>query len=242
MDPIEELPLPYVEIDARGIITRANRASLALHNLECGQLVGKLAWDLMAPDEKDTSFAAYCSSLQTGDAAAVVRRSLYDRTGQFRTYEMHRSLVRDAEGNPAGMRMLCVDVTEAKKALEDARRKSVWLESVMDSMSEAIVVTDAVGFIRSVNPAAEGLLGWKASELIGMPIEEGLPTPDYLPGSRTESPFNRALAGPLKGHVTVLDRHRRELKMEIRTSPIFERESGSTMGVVMVLRKLEDPA
>lgn len=239
IDPIEELPLAYVEIDARGIITRANRRSLALHSLECGQLVGKMAWDLVAPDEKDPSFAAYCSSLETGAAAAVVRRSLYDRTGQFRTYDMHRSLVRDAGGNPAGMRMVCVDVTEAEKALEDARRKSDWLESVMDSIGEAIVVTDAVGFIRLVNPAAEGLLGRKAGELIGKPIEEGLPVVSYHSGERNELVFTMALESRSEGIATVLDRNRCEIKIGIDTSPISDRETGSTSGIVLLLHQLE---
>ncbi len=102
IDPIEELPLPYVEVDARGFITRANRASIALHHVEGGQLVGKLAWDLVASDEKDLSFAAYCSSLQSGEKPMVVERSIYDRSGQFRTYEIYRSLVRDSAGNPGG--------------------------------------------------------------------------------------------------------------------------------------------
>jgi PAS domain-containing protein len=52
-----------------------------------------------------------------------------------------------------------VDVTEARKALEEARRKSTRLENVLDSICHAIVLADAVGLIYSVNPAAEALLG-----------------------------------------------------------------------------------
>jgi PAS domain S-box-containing protein len=238
-DPFDELPLPYVEVDARGVITRANRASLALHHLECGQLIGKMAWDLVAADEKDTSFAAYCSSLESGEEPAMVRRSLYDRSGRYRCYEIHRSLVRDAKGDSAGMRMLCVDVTEAKKALEDARSTGIWLRSVMDSICEAIIVTDSVGFIRSVNPAAEALLGRQAAELAGMPIEEGLPILAYLSGDRTELTFTMSLESPSRGIATVLDRKRGEIHVGIGTSPIVEKETGSTTGVVLVLRKLE---
>ena len=50
---IDHLPLPYVEMDARGIITRANRAALALHHPEQGDLIGRSGWDMMAIDEKD---------------------------------------------------------------------------------------------------------------------------------------------------------------------------------------------
>jgi len=241
VDPFDELPLPYIEIDAHGIVTRVNRATLALYNLGCGQLIGKVAWDMVAINEKDMSFAAYCSSLQPGEAPAIVRRSLFDRSGQFRCYEMHRNLVRDVHGNPAGMRMLCVDVTEAKKELEDARGVMLYLRSVLNSICEALVVTDSVGFIRSVNPAAEKLLGGEVSGLTGMAIEKGLPIMAYLSGEQTELTFAMLLEGPSNGVATILDRKGQEIRVAISTSPVFLEEKGSTMGVVLVLRKLEIP-
>jgi PAS domain S-box-containing protein len=241
MDPFDALPLPYIEIDTRGIITRVNHAVLARHPLERGELIGRIAWDLMAADEKDPSFAAYCLALESGEEPEAVRRSLYDRSGQFRTYEMHRSLMRDADGNPCGMRMLCVDVTETRKELEDARRRNAKLESVIESMCTAVLVTDAVGFIRSANPAAEELLGWQTSELRGVSIEEGFPVLAYLGGGRSELTFSMALEGPSKGLATVLDRQRREVHIELGTSPILDKETGTTIGVVLVLHKLEVP-
>jgi PAS domain S-box-containing protein len=154
---------------------------------------------------------------------------------------MHRSLMRDADGNPCGMRMLCVDVTETRKELEDARRRNAKLESVIESMCTAVLVTDAVGFIRSANPAAEELLGWQTSELRGVSIEEGFPVLAYLGGGRSELTFSMALEGPSKGLATVLDRQRREVHIELGTSPILDKETGTTIGVVLVLHKLEVP-
>ncbi len=236
---MDELPLAYIEMDVHGTITRANRAARALHPCDRGELVGKLAWNFMAADEKDPSFAAYCSTIVTGEAPVVVRRSLYDRSGEFRTYELHRSLVRDGDGVPAGMRMLFVDVTEAKKALEDAQRTNLQLQSVMDSMGEAVIVTDSVGFICTVNPVAEELLGWKAAELKGRLIEEGMPILAYLAGDRSEMNFTLSLEGRTKGLATILDRNRNEMHLELGTSPVVEKETGSTTGVVLVLRRLE---
>ncbi len=236
---LDELPLPYIEIDSHGVITRANRATLDLHPLDRGQLIGKIAWDLMAADEKDQSFAAYCSSLESGEEPGVVRRSLCDRSGQFRTYEMHRKLVRDPEGRPTGMRMMCVDVSDAKKDLEEARAAHLLLKSVLDSICEAVIVTDAVGFIRSANPAAEKLLGFKAGDLAGMSIEEGLPIVACLPARRFESAFTSWLERPMKGFATILDRERRELHIAIGASPIQDKESGSTIGAVILVHQVE---
>jgi PAS domain S-box-containing protein len=237
-DAIDELSLPYIEMDAAGIITRANRATLALYPLEQGELIGRSAWDLMATEEKEPSCAAYLSLMESGKGPLPVLRSIYDRSGEFRIYEMHRSLIRDAEERPAGMRMVCVDVTEAKEALEESHRTRLWLESILESLADAILVTDALGFIRLVNPAAEALLGWKAEELIGKAIEKGLPLLKSVSDGTKTLDFTLALEGHCKALVSILDRERRELRVEIATSPILDKESGFTTGMVSVLRRV----
>ena len=88
---IDQLPLPYVEMNARGVITRANRAALALQHPEQGDLIGSSAWSAMAIDEKDHSAAAFLSLMATGEQPPVICRSLFDRSGKFRTYEIHRT-------------------------------------------------------------------------------------------------------------------------------------------------------
>ncbi|HXR37976.1 MAG TPA: PAS domain-containing protein [Terracidiphilus sp.] len=239
-DAYDELPLPYIEMDARGIITRANRATMTLHPLEHGALVGKMAWDLMATDEKEQSCAAYMSLMESGDEPPPILRSLYTRHGEFRTYELHRNLIRDAEGQPTGMRMVCVDVTQAKRGLEAAQRARAWMEGVMESVADAVIVTDALGLIRAVNPAAEALVGWKAQELIGKVIENALPLVHNSSESGSQLNFTLALEGHCKGSATILDRERRELRVEITSSPIVDKASGFTTGVVSVARRVAD--
>ena len=186
---IDELPLPYVEIDAHGLITRANRATLALHHPEQGELIGKSGWDLMAVDEQDRSSAAFLSHMESGEDPPVMTHSIFDRSGSFRTYEFHRSLMRDVVGKPAGMRMVCVDVTETARALEEARSAQHWLESAIASLAEAVILTDILGVIQSVNPAAEALTGWSAPGLIGKTVDELLPAQAFPPGSSAFSIF-----------------------------------------------------
>lgn len=239
-DLFDELPLPYLEMDTMGIVTRANRATMTLHPLEHGALLGKMAWDLMATDEKEQSCAAYLSLMESGENPPVVLRSLYTRHGEFRTYEMHRNLIRDANGRPIGMRMVCVDVTRARRELEAAQKGRAWLESVMESVADAVIVTDALGFVRAANSAADSMLGWKVQELIGKVIEKVLPVLRFDSVSGTPLNFTMALEGHCKGIATILDRERRELRVEVRTSPILEKGTGYTTGVVTVLCRLED--
>ena len=236
---IDHLPLPYVEMDARGIITRANRAALALHHPQQGDLIGSSGWDMMAINEKHRSSAAFLSLMASGEEPPVICRSIFDRSGRFRTYEIYRSMIRTPGGKPAGMRMIFMDVTERKNALEEAQRACQWLESAMRSLADAMILTDALGVIHSVNPAAERLSGWSANELTGMAIDEVLPIQTRPSGGRAVLDLQAMLQLPCNGMATVMTRERQQIEVEISTSPILDKNNGSVSGVAAILRRAE---
>ena len=238
-DLLDELPVAYVEMDRLGTITRANRASLELHPKEHGDLVGKLAWDLMPINQREQSCAAYMLLMETGEDPQVVRRSLFTRSGEYRTYKIFRRFLRDADGAVVGMRTVSMDVTQSERELEDARRKLLWQTNILESISEAVIVADALGFVQSLNPAAEALTGWKAEDLVGTVIEQGLPLVSYSSTSHKGLSFDMALQEPSKGIAVLLDHERRELRVEISTSPIVDKHTGFIEGVVSVLRRVE---
>jgi PAS domain S-box-containing protein len=240
LDIIEELPVAYIELNAEGLVMRANRAARALYPYEQNDIRGKFLLNLMPAAEKENSRAAFFKIMESGASPAPIRSAIFTSAGEFRTFDLYRSLIRDAVGNPAGVRMVSFDVTEEQLALQEAHQSRQWLESVLASIADAVIVTDTLGFLCSVNPAAEELLGCKAGDLIGKMIEEGLPLFSY--SSADQRPLNHriALAGRTRGVATVLDHARHELRVEISTSPIVDTESGITTGVVNVLRRVEE--
>jgi PAS domain S-box-containing protein len=238
-DPIDELPIAYVEVDDQGVITRSNRTARALHSNSDEEIAGRTVWEFAPEGQADADRAAFFATMKSGVEPPVIRRSLYSN-GEFRTYELHRTLIRDAEGRPKGVRAVTFDVTEAQLAHEEAHRAHMWLESVVNSMSEAIVITDALGFIRTVNPATEALFGWSARELQGNVVEKAFPLLEYSSESQSTLTFNMALGTQSRGIATFIDRERREMQVEISTSPVIDKETGFTIGVVSVMRKVAD--
>jgi PAS domain S-box-containing protein len=237
---IDQLPVPYVEVNRKGEISAANRAALDLFSSDKDPLVGSFAWKLMATDEREISFASYFSAIESGRDMPPVCRPLFDRSGQFRTYQLYCRLVRDAQGKPDGMSIVLLDVTETLNALDAATRSAGWMESIVDSAPEAILVTDTVGFICALNPACEKLLCCKAEALKGKLVEEGVHLLTYsssVPDGQRLTHL-RALDQPTRGNATVHDGFGRELHIEISTSPLIEKDSGITEGVVHVLRKI----
>jgi PAS domain S-box-containing protein len=239
LDAIEELPIAYVEVNADGMITRSNRAARAMHSPAEEEIAGMHVWAFSPEGHAEEDRKAFLEMMTSGVEPPITRRSLY-ANGEFRSYELHRTLIRDAEGHAVGVRGVTFDVTEAQNAHEEAHRARMWLESVLDSMTEAVVITDALGFIRSVNPATEALFGWKAEELKGKVIEKAFPLLEYFSESRVPLSFNMALQSGSRGIATMIDRERRELRVEISTSPVVDKENGFTIGVVSVMQRIGD--
>jgi len=234
---IDSLPLPFAEIDARGTIVRANRAALALHHPEQGNLIGKSGWDLMALDEQLFSHAAFSAQMSSGMEPPVITRNIFDRSGSFRTYQMHRTFIRDAAGKPAGMRIIFVDVTDALKQLDDARLALKWFDNAIASLPDAVILTDPLGFVRTANCAAEELLHCSARQLTGKIIEEAVPIVAYEPIDGPPLDRRTAIERDCKGIATLLTRDRSEVRVEFSTSPILDKDSGSVIGVAAILRR-----
>jgi len=169
----------------------------------------------------------------------VVRRSILTSSGEFRTFKVFRRLIRNAAGEVAGMRTISVDVTHSQRELEEANRKLHWNTSILAALPEAVLVTDALGFISDMNPAAEELLGWDAKELVGQPIEKGVPLLCYSASDGSTLNHWSALEKPTVGIATTLDREGRELRIEIRTSPMVDTSNGNTVGVAEIMRRVK---
>jgi two-component system sensor kinase FixL len=60
---------------------------------------------------------------------------------------------------------------------EDARYRQAQLQSILDTVPEAMIVIDERGIMRSFSVAAERLFGWQAAEVIGKNVSLLMPTP-----------------------------------------------------------------
>jgi two-component system, LuxR family, sensor kinase FixL len=60
---------------------------------------------------------------------------------------------------------------------DDARTRQAQLQSILDTVPEAMIVIDDRGIMRSFSVAAERLFGWSAAEVIGRNVSILMPTP-----------------------------------------------------------------
>lgn len=125
-----------------------------------------------------------------------------------------------------------------KSAAEDALRESVaQLEALVQASPLAIFVLDGDGTLRSWNPAAEGMFGWSAAEVVGRPFP-------VVPAERAHefaALCARVLAGEVLRGVEV--RWRRKdggaFDVSIFAAPLRD-ESGRVRGILCVVEDVTE--
>ena len=75
-----------------------------------------------------------------------------------------------AKGQPGpATRYALAELDEVRKAIEDATAESAHLAALVTSSGDAIMSMQLDGVVRTWNPAAERLFGYKAAEIVGRP-------------------------------------------------------------------------
>ncbi len=103
-------------------------------------------------------------------AESVVLRFIH-RNGSVKWLEHFCYPIYDDEGKWIGRRSSNHDITEKIIAEEKVYESEENFRTVLNSIGEAVVVTDYMGFITMFNPAAERMTGYKADEIMGRELE-----------------------------------------------------------------------
>jgi len=94
-----------------------------------------------------------------------------------RDVHVHYVPHRTADGNIAGFFALTIDVSDRKQAADALLDREARLRAILNTAPDGIITIDEHGIIDGLNPAAERLFGYAASELIGENINVLVPPP-----------------------------------------------------------------
>lgn len=117
------------------------------------------------------------------------------------------------------------------------------LRTILHSMGDGVIATDADGRITALNPVAERLTGWKLSEAAGRPIEEVFRLVSGTERTPMEVPVRPAMrtgtAQHLSNHALLLARDGTELHIADSGAPMRD-PAGRTVGSVLVFRDVSE--
>lgn len=92
-------------------------------------------------------------------------------------YELRFLPVAEAEGPVRHVVMVATDVTARYSDMVQSPEREEFLQRVLDTVVDGIVIIDELGLIRDFNPAAAGIFGYQPHEVIGKTINMLMPEP-----------------------------------------------------------------
>lgn len=131
---------------------------------------------LVHPDDRQARADAIQRALREGGSYEVDYRVL--RPDGHVCWLRSRGRVHlDGTGRPVRHRGVVLSIDEQKRAEVDLRAREAHLQSILDTVPEAMIVIDEAGLIHSFSAAAERLFGYAAGEAVGQNVRILMPEP-----------------------------------------------------------------
>ncbi len=117
------------------------------------------------------------------------------------------------------------------------------LHATLNSIGDAVIATDNNLRIKSMNPVAEALTGWTATDASGLPLSAVF----NIIEERTRRPVDNLATKALqdgvalgqKNHTVLIGKDSKELPIDAKTAPI-RRQDGATIGCVLVFHDMTE--
>jgi len=178
----ERADLAIALMDLHGRLIEANAAFQKMFCSTAPELHALSLVELTHRDDKATELACFAMMIEGASDSYQLEKRYHCKDGKVMWGHQTVSLVRNADGTPRFAIGTITDITRRKQTEEEFLR----LSTAIEQSAEMVVITDADGTIRYVNPAFERVTGYTRKEVIGR-------TPRILKSGKHEEAFYREL-------------------------------------------------
>ena len=240
-------PVGYCTLSEQGLILEANLTAAALLGVDRSALLKQPLPRFILPEDQDIYYFHRKQLFESGrPQVCELRMVRQDAPDSFFWTWLEATVAQDEESGAPVCRTVLSDITERHQAEEALRQLKDFNESIVQNVSEGILMTDAQGIVTFINPASVALLGYAPEELLGQPWLVMVP-PDQQAiaqaadqrraagqSDRYELTFQRksapGLRSPAPETVTVL----------VSSSPRFDAKTGRPCGTLAVFTDITD--
>jgi two-component system sensor kinase FixL len=159
-----------------GIVTDWNRGAELIFGYTAAEMTGKPISVLLPPGQEDEA-GAILDRIRRGERVDHFETRRRRKDGEIINVSLTVSPVLDDSGRVLGLSKVARDITGAKRALAALAEREAHLQSVLDTVPDAMVVIDTQGFMQSFSTTASRLFGYTAAEAIGQNVSILMPGP-----------------------------------------------------------------
>ncbi len=166
---MDNVPARVAYIDRDYHYRFLNRHNEEWLGMKRGDLTGRTVSDVVG-EERYRQMKPMLDRVLAGEVVSV-EQMLAQPSGEERWEAIHYAPNRDAAGEVIGIYAVHTDIHDQKRN-EDALRRANWmLSSHIDNTPLAVLEWDRDFRLVRWSPQAERLFGWRADEVLGMPID-----------------------------------------------------------------------
>ena len=146
-------------------------------------------------------------------------------------------------GAVLGVLVICQDLTREENAAQELRESEARASRVLQSIGDAVIVTDAETRVIQMNAVAEQLTGWKIAEAQGELLTNVFHIVNEATRRPVENPADKvkrlgSVVG-LANHTVLISRSGKNTAIDDSGAPIFD-DHGDLQGIVLVFRDIEE--
>jgi len=148
-----------------GVCKFANRAAKEVTGFAVEEIVGKPFMNWLAPESRDLVAQRYKSRMAGEKVPSLYEAKIQCKDGAIKDIEVSAGVIQ-YEGRPADI-AIARDASERKRAEEEARKLTQFLNLVVDSANVWLDVLDEKANVVIWNKAAEKISGYSREEVVG---------------------------------------------------------------------------
>jgi PAS domain S-box-containing protein len=169
----ETSPAGVFQVDILGMTSYVNTSWCQIAGMTTVEAIGEGWLSAVHPDDRERLKAQWNIDRSTGNTSRQEYRFLRP-DGSIVWVIGQATPEKDASGQVTGYIGVIIDITERKKAEDALLTSEKTLRSYIDNAPEGIIITDTMGLITDVNPAAARMLEYPTNVLKGMPLLDTL--------------------------------------------------------------------
>ena len=232
-----------------GTLIDVNRVPLQLSGIQADDVIGRKFWDCMwwsDSDEASRRVRDECGRVAQGETFRYDTSARVAKDGRLMIDYMIAPL-RDDAGQVTHLVASAVDITERVRLAATAEAQRAQLQAIIDRIVQGIVIFNADGSVRTMNPAALALHGFATladmyRQIDGYSDEFIAQFPDGRPMSAVDWPVARSLCGETVRDFEMHARNRRtdETWVAIYNSVPMLDAAGAIESVVVTIQDITE--